>query len=298
MRLVLKQNGQIVKEFQFTRGPVYIGRHTDSHIFLRDRTVSRHHAVIFGTQDGTWMVEDLDSANKTYLNDQPIHKAKIKTGDRLRITDFTIEIYLENGGNSERPISLEDTLSKTAYSLQDTLTKTSYAQQQIIVRRPDAEHVPDIKFPAKRAKAFAQATEQICKADGPEQVLAALLRIAAKQFSPYHVWCGLRNQPAGPISCHAGKERSGKTVQLSEIKFSEKVTEALEKGQFLLLPRVLDQKDVEKINSVMIAPIKGQGGCFGVIYIDNAMDHERYTLGDMDYLILLAIHTATVLENF
>jgi hypothetical protein len=42
----------------------------------------------------------------------------------------------------------------------------------------------------------------------------------------------------------------------------------------------------------------GTAGCFGAIYIDNATDHEHYTLSDLDYLMLLSIHTATVLKNF
>ena len=101
MRLVVKQGDSTANEFRFAKGPVYIGRHTNSQVFLPDRVVSRHHAVIFSTQDGKWMVEDLDSANKTYLNEKAIHKAEIKTGDCLRITDFTIEINLEDGTDAE-----------------------------------------------------------------------------------------------------------------------------------------------------------------------------------------------------
>jgi pSer/pThr/pTyr-binding forkhead associated (FHA) protein len=112
MRLVVKQNGRTVNEFRFTKGPIYIGRQENSQVFLHDRAVSRQHAVIFNTQDGKWMVEDLDSANKTYLNDQAIHKVEIKTGDCLRITDYTIEINLKDGAETEKPIHLEDTLAE------------------------------------------------------------------------------------------------------------------------------------------------------------------------------------------
>jgi pSer/pThr/pTyr-binding forkhead associated (FHA) protein len=286
MRLVVKQDGHIVSEFQSAKGPVYIGRHTNSQIFLPDRGVSRQHAVIFNTQDGKWMVEDLDSANKTYLNDQEIHKAELKTGDTLRITDFTVEVNLEEGGDAEKPIALEDTLTTAARG------------PQIIVRRLDSEHAPDIKLPAKRAKDFLQATQLICKANGIDEVLRTLLHITAKQFSAYHTWGALRNQPAGPMTSHSGRRRNGQAVQLNEIGLSEEITRALEKGQFLLLPRVPAQNEEREINSAMIAPIVGQSGCFGVLYVDNAMDHEHYSLGDLDYLMLLAVHTASILENF
>jgi hypothetical protein len=48
----------------------------------------------------------------------------------------------------------------------------------------------------------------------------------------------------------------------------------------------------------MIAPIVDPTGCFGALYVDNAVDQKQYNLGDLDYLMLLAIHTAAILENF
>ncbi|RKY25414.1 MAG: hypothetical protein DRP62_01255 [Planctomycetota bacterium] len=298
MRLVVKQDGRIVNEFTFTKGPIYIGRHTHSQVFLPERTVSRQHAVIYSTQDGKWMAEDLDSANKTYLNDEPIRKAEIKNGDILRITDFTIEINPEDDSGPEAQINLEDTLTKTAYGSESTHTAASL-NLQIIIRKLDAEHAPDIKLPAKRAKDFVYATEEICRANGLDEVLHTLLDIVAKQFRPYHTWCALRNQTTGPMTCHSGRKKGGQTVQLNEIKLNEKITEAVENSQFLLIPRISTQtEEEEKIRSVMIVPIIGQAGCFGVVYVDNDMAHEHYSLSDLDYAMLLAIHTAAILENF
>ena len=293
---MVRQSGRILTEFQFSRSPVYIGRHADSQVFLTDKRVSRHHAVIFSTQDGKWMVEDLDSVNKTYLNNEVVHKAEIKTGDVLRITDYTLEINLEDDTIAEKPINLEDTMMKTAYGLEDTFTKAS-REPQVIVRRPDCDHAPDIRLPARRAKDFVLATEAICKADSLDEVLETLLSILARQFTPYHTWCALRSQPTGPMTCHAGKQRDGRSVELSEIKLNEKITQVVEEGQFLLMPR-LPALRKEGIQSAMIAPIASPTDCFGVLYIDNATDQEQYGLADLDYLMLLAIHTAVILENF
>ncbi len=286
MRLVVKKGDSTVEEFRFGEGPIYIGRQPNSQVFLPDRTVSRQHAVIFTTQDGKWMVEDLDSANKTYLNEEAIHKAEIKSGDCLRITDFTLEINLEEETEVERPTHLEDTLTTTS------------REMQIIVRKPDTEHAPDIRLPAKRVKDFMQATEAICKANGPDELLQVLLSVTLRQFSAYHAWCALRNQATGPMTSHAGKRRDGRAVELSEIKLNEKITQAVEKGQFLLLPQVSAQIVEEGIRSAIIAPIMDPTGCFGALYIDNAMDDEQYSLSDLDYLMLLAINTAAILENF
>lgn len=290
MRLTVKKDDGTVSEFQFSSGPIYIGRHTNSQVFLPDRTVSRQHAVIFTTQDGKWMVEDLDSANKTYLNNEAIAKAEIKTGDRIRIAEFIIEISLEDR------IDLDE-LEQPTTRMEDTLAGVS-REPQVIVRRADTEEAPDLKLPAKRANDYMQATEAICKAGALDDVLQTLLKVLSKQFGAYHAWCALRSEPRGPMSSHAGKMRDGKAVELNDLELSDRITEAVEKGQFMLLPQVSAAAEGGDIRSAMIAPIMDPSGCFGVLYVDNALADEHYTLADLDYLMLLAMHTAAILENF
>ncbi|MCK4751971.1 MAG: FHA domain-containing protein [Planctomycetes bacterium] len=298
MRLVLIKDDQVVNEFEFGKGPIYIGRHANSQVFLPDRNISRHHAVIFTTIDGQWVAEDLDSPNKTYLNNKPINKAEIKTGDVLKIGNFTIEINLEEDIETADAIYLEDTLQSTALGLEDTMTGEP-RELQTIVRRPDIENAPSIKLPAKRSKDFIIAIETICKAGAIEKTLKALLSVVARQFAAYNVWCALRNQISGPMKWNAGKRRDGRSVELDELILGEKIKEAIGSGQFLLFPRIPPQMIVsEKIRSAMIAPISNITGCFGVLYVDNSMNREPYDLSDLDYLMLIAIHTAVILENY
>ena len=291
MRLIVKKDGQTVNDFRFDRGPVYIGRHEHSQVFLPDRMVSRQHAAIFATQDGRWVLEDLDSANKTFLNDKAVHKAPIKTGDRIQVGDFEIEVTLDtDAGNT---IHLEDTLMSAP---RESSPVSAAPAREIIVRKPDAERAPDIQLPAMRVKDFLQATEAICKSNGPDEVLKTLLGITLKQFRANNSWCALRALPEGPMTVHAGKSRDGGVLELSDIKVHKKITHAIENQEFLLMPRFPLQDG--KPCSAMIAPIIDPSGCFGVLYVDNAGEKRYYTLSDLDYLMLLAIHTAAIVENF
>lgn len=285
MRLLVKQSDGTINELQFTKGPVYIGRRPSSQVFLSDEGVSRQHAVIFNTEDGKWIVEDLDSANKTYLNDEEIHKTEIKTGDCLRIVGFTIEINLEEAAEADKTMELEDTLATTIST-----------GPQIIIRKPGAEQAPPVRFPSERAVDFLQASNAICKADGLDKMVQALLNIVAKQFGSYHAWCALRNEPTGPMTCHAGKTREGQSLEMSDIKFNEKITEAIEKNEFLLFvfSRDMSKEKKGQIRSVVIAPIMSQAGCFGVLYTNNTFRDDHYNLSDLDYLMLLGFHTAAI----
>ncbi len=389
MRLVVKKDDKVVNEIQFDgKDPVYIGRSSKNRVVLPESSVSKRHAVVFKTDDGKWMVEDLDSSNKTYLNNHAIHKAEIKTGDYLRITSFTVEVNLESGseagksgagesaaddfdfddmdfsdissgegqsdalkmesdeldigelsggesGTAETEITELDTdksdtfksdTAKTEAIKSDTAkteaaeldsaglvaakpdsakpaaskyTTTATRGQQEIIRKPGAEKSPSITVSAERAVDFLQATDAIGKADSLDKVLLVLLNIVAKQCNAHHIWCALRNQPTGPMTAHAGIQRDGRPIELNEIEFNDKISDAIEAGKFLLFifSRDLSLEKSKQIRSVMIAPIISPAGCFGVLYTNNTFREDHYSLTDLDYLMLLSIHTATVIRR-
>jgi hypothetical protein len=287
MRLILRQVDGSSKVLSFEQGPIHIGRAANSDILLPSRGVSRQHAVLSIDGDGSWVIEDLDSANKTYVNGSAVNRTTIKAGDRLRIVDFEIEIDLEDETDQEQPSWGEETL------VEATLTGPL---QETVVRKPDAAHAPPLRLPAKRLSDYAQISETICQADGIERLLLTVVAMAIKQFNAFHVWCALREQPSGPMMYNAGQRSDGQRVELNEIRLQDKISQAVERHQSLVLPRVLAQEEArERIRSAMIATVMRPGGCYGVIYIDNAMVHEHYSLSDLDYLMLIAIHTAAVL---
>ena len=172
-------------------------------------------------------------------------------------------------------------------------------QHESVIRKPDASHAPAMRLAARRLTDFSQATEAICSANGLEELLITLLNTMLKQFGAFHVWCALREQPSGPMTYHAGKRRDGRAVEASEIKLMDKIEKTLEKGQSVVLPRVAAQlEEKERIRSALISAIIRPAGCYGVLYIDNAMIHKHYSLSDLDYLMLLSMHTAAVLKKF
>jgi len=97
---------------------------------------------------------------------------------------------------------------------------------------------------------------------------------------------------------HVGKRRDGKKVDLDDIVLKDKIDQAVERGQSLVLPSVSAQIEKnERIRSALIATIMRPSGCYGVLYVDNAMIHKHYSLSDLDYLMFLAIHISSVLKN-
>ena len=66
-------------------GSLTVGRSSDSDICIPIDEISRHHARLQAAADGV-MVEDLGSANGTFINNQPVHgPTLLKGGDELRM---------------------------------------------------------------------------------------------------------------------------------------------------------------------------------------------------------------------
>jgi hypothetical protein len=63
---------------------VVVGRLGTSDIPLEDQNVSREHAV-FLREGGSWVIEDLDSTNGTYLAEDRVERARLRDGDTIRV---------------------------------------------------------------------------------------------------------------------------------------------------------------------------------------------------------------------
>jgi pSer/pThr/pTyr-binding forkhead associated (FHA) protein len=73
--------------------PVVIGRAPEVDLVLEDGQVSRHHARVSPADDGSAVVEDLESANGTFVNHNELHgPARLDPSDELLIGVTLIEV--------------------------------------------------------------------------------------------------------------------------------------------------------------------------------------------------------------
>src|SRR3979411_1830278 len=81
-RLVLKFEGSTLKEVPLRTQPVTIGRSPDNDIPIDNLAVSNYHARIY-TEAGRLVIEDLNSLNGTFVNDQRVERAALHDGDTV-----------------------------------------------------------------------------------------------------------------------------------------------------------------------------------------------------------------------
>ncbi len=85
-------------------GPVVLGRSVESDFQISERSISRRHCRVYEEDDRFW-VEDLNSTNHTFLNEQMVDCAPLRDGDHIRLSQsvlkFVDEGNIEAGYHSE-----------------------------------------------------------------------------------------------------------------------------------------------------------------------------------------------------
>jgi len=79
-RIVVRTEGEIVKEYEFNAGRVIVGRSSDNEIYIRSKFVSRHHAQLIIDDTGC-TIEDLNSTNGIFIEDQRVKKHRMLDGE-------------------------------------------------------------------------------------------------------------------------------------------------------------------------------------------------------------------------
>ena len=98
-RLVSYDNGEIVLAFPLEGLQLAVGREADNEIQLPHEKVSKHHAALRCAKD-RWSIEDLKSTNGTFVNNEKIHLAELKQGDRVKIGPY--EFWFETKAPSDQ----------------------------------------------------------------------------------------------------------------------------------------------------------------------------------------------------
>jgi pSer/pThr/pTyr-binding forkhead associated (FHA) protein len=84
MRLKYTKKDGTQMEFELSERPITVGRSPEADVVILDEKASRIHCGI-RLWDGEFYVKDLKSRNGTYVNDQRVDVAKLKSGDRIRV---------------------------------------------------------------------------------------------------------------------------------------------------------------------------------------------------------------------
>ena len=130
------QNREAVME----RNNIVIGREPDCDVVIGDQNVSRHHAVISREEEG-FFIKDLNSANGTFVNSQPVTMQLIKHMDIIQMGGAMLVFNDPNNPefarkNIENKWTAEnfntETLQKIIRQLEDNIARVFKGDSDVI----------------------------------------------------------------------------------------------------------------------------------------------------------------------
>ncbi len=97
--LVVLQGAEIGRDFRLRRGTMIVGRGLDVDVRIPDDKASRRHARIEFSwnpieETVTFVLIDLESTNKTYVNSRAIDRIELRDGDKVQIGDTVLKFVL------------------------------------------------------------------------------------------------------------------------------------------------------------------------------------------------------------
>ena len=92
IKLELKFKEQVLKKIETERPEIIIGRSPNTDIQIDNLAVSKRHAKLV-KQNDQYTVEDLNSTNGTFLNDEMITRAILKHNDIVTVGKHTLVIH-------------------------------------------------------------------------------------------------------------------------------------------------------------------------------------------------------------
>lgn len=153
VRVTLK--GRPVGSHRFASDLVTVGRDPEADLFLDNPGVSRQHLKFEHTPAG-WVLEDLGSANGTFLNEQAVKRSRVSDGDVVQVGKFALWLSFhedrrsDRGGERQRADAFQGTTVLTTDQLakvmsasrQDPAEETEGAPEVAPVAPPPPEPIP------------------------------------------------------------------------------------------------------------------------------------------------------------
>lgn len=148
LRLRVSLKGRPIRSYRFDQDCVVIGRDPGADLVLDNTGISRRHARIVRSPVG-FVVEDLGSANGTFVNEAPVTRQPLAENDMIGIGKFSLWVGLEAPEKEEKPppAAVEGTTVLTSDQLQRILASMREPA------RPESADRPEGRRPRSEARA-------------------------------------------------------------------------------------------------------------------------------------------------
>ena len=303
MAYLKAKNGPLAgQRLELIEDSTVLGRSPECDIQVEDYAVSRKHAVLH-LQDNQFLVEDLKSRNKTYLNDIALGDGKhqLRNGDKIGICDVVFHFYQDFGD------SLDD--SSMASGLSVLFGDSEPVGGSTIMSKLDVHssggQVQLTASPQVTLNALIEITQSLGKALALDEVLPTVLDSLFKIFvQADRAFIGLLDEHGTlvPRWSKARRDDSDETIRISrtivnhvmDLRQAVLSADAASDQQFDASQSIADFH----IRSMMCAPLFAtDGSVLGVLQVDTVERNKQFKQEDLEVLASVASQAGIAIDN-
>ncbi len=285
-------------EFDLDGGVITVGRKAENDVVLPlDPRISRFHAQLSEGPEGTWLLEDLDSTNGTFVGRRRIHApTPLSPGDTFRTgrTWLRLEAPPPPEAAAAEAVVLydEDAGVRAADSIVLSVQPGVHTGREL-----DAEEL------ARRLEVLRDVGAVLGSTLDRDELLGELLRSIMRVVPAERAFLLLCDEESGELEPRAvwpvgdGREELAISRSIIDRAMDEHATLLL--SDAMADERFGDMESVRdlQIRSAICAPLLRAGEVLGVIFLDTTAATHVFDRGDAEIVSSIASQAAVAIEN-
>ena len=285
--------------------PVYsMGRAADNQIVLEGSLISRKHGTL--ERDGdTFRLNDLSSHNGIFVNGEKVKEATLQDRDEIRISNYVLIYYQETAGPPITGVIETVTVEENYDDLVSQLTSGSHPA----VRAGDTSGAGDLLQQMAKER---RTLTLLCDLSRALSTVRSLQDVSQKALEilleTTHAERGAMFLLAGePPVLHPATVCDRKDAKTSgPVTISSTVAERILSERKGIItadagedPRFAHGQSVvmRGLRSIACAPLVGQAGNLGILYLENNRSVGAFTHDDLELLCAVASQVGLSVEN-
>ncbi|MHC4996021.1 MAG: ATP-binding protein [Planctomycetota bacterium] len=276
--------------------PQQIGRSSES-LPLTDPTISRRHCELT-PDEGRWRINDLKSANGTYVNGTRITKQTLlMSGDQIR-TGSTLFVF---GRVTEM---YEESVEMVSGDRFDTSLKATFPSndESVIMASPEPSAAAE-----SHLKIMYDMMQLVGTIFDKQLLLDRVMDLIMEHFDPDRGFILAQDEDLDRLNTLAVRyKKKPKSKDEEKISVSKTIVQdVLDKSEGVLSSNAMadsrfsagDSIQAYGIRSAICVPMKFRDHVFGVIYIDSLVANYTFTEDQLRLMTAIGAQTGLALEN-
>jgi len=174
-KLYLKFEQAVLKEVALSEGAVTVGRLPDNTVQIDNLAVSGHHCRIFWDHDH-YVLEDNNSLNGSYVNNQRVNKVTLKDDDQILIGKHTL--HFKESTSAPAPAPHAEASQSVMAGMEKTMMFTAKNKAQLEAAVAGGAGAATQATPARERTGILTVVDG--KTDEPRYVLTSKLTVIGK----------------------------------------------------------------------------------------------------------------------